>query len=196
MNHSDKILEMASENNGIVTSSQVTKAGIPRHYLSKLETNHLLYKADRGIYVLPDAWEDEMYILQMRYSRGIFSHESALYLLNFTDRVPFKHTLTFPYGYHSQSIQNESVVVKHSIPALYKLGISKTMTAYNHPVQVYNIEKTLCDISRGQSTDIQIITDAMKRYLGSEQKNIPLLMDYAKKTHVENKIRRYVEALL
>jgi glycogen debranching enzyme len=57
-------------------------------------------KAARGVYVLPEVWEDELFILQYTYRKGIFSHETALWLLDFSDRTPQKYTMTFPVGYH------------------------------------------------------------------------------------------------
>ncbi len=47
-----------------------------------------------------------------------------------------------------------------------------------------------------QEVDIQIISDAFKRYAKSKDKNIPLLSEYAKILRVEKKIRSYLEALL
>ena len=78
MDNIKKIQEMLAQNNGIITASQVTEANIPRHYLRKMLDMELLTKVDRGIYIKPEMWEDEMYILQYKYSRGIFSHETAL----------------------------------------------------------------------------------------------------------------------
>lgn len=196
MKHSEVIMKMAETNNGIVTASQVTAALIPRHYLSSLEKNRKLYKVDRGIYALPETWEDKMYLLQTRYSRGIFSHESALYLLDLTDRVPFQYTMTFPYGYHTKSLSEESIHVKKAVKGIYDLGIADALTIYNNSVRVYNAEKTLCDIVKGNFTDMQIVTDAMKKYVQLKNRNIPLLMEYARKIRVEKKIRNYMDVLL
>lgn len=46
----------------------------------------------------PDAWEDGMYILQMRYKGAVFSHETALYLLEMADREPIQYTVTMKRG--------------------------------------------------------------------------------------------------
>ena len=42
----------------------------------------------RGIYVLNSAREDDFYLLQRKYGRGIYSHDTALYLLGYSDRTP------------------------------------------------------------------------------------------------------------
>ena len=45
-------------------------------------------------------------------------------------------------------------------------------------------------------TDIQIITDAFKRYVRRKDKNISLLCEYGKKLKVEEKLQSYLEVLL
>lgn len=45
-------------------------------------------------------------------------------------------------------------------------------------------------------TDLQIVTDAFKKYAVQRAKNIPLLSEYARALKVENKLRSYMEVLL
>ncbi len=64
-------------------------------------------------------------------------------------------------------------------------------------ITVYCMERTLCDILRKRNkVDTGVITDAFKRYAARKDKNIPLLSEYAKKFHVEEKVRRYLEVLI
>ncbi|MBU4450096.1 MAG: type IV toxin-antitoxin system AbiEi family antitoxin domain-containing protein [Actinobacteria bacterium] len=197
MDNIKKIREMLSQNNGIITVLQVTEANIPRHYLKKMLDMGLLVKVGRGIYIKPEMWEDEMYILQYRYSRGIFSHETALYIHGLTDRTPMKYTMTFPYGYHVHSLKQENVKIKKSVEALYKLGLTCGISPYGNPIRLYDVERTLCDIIKGNNTcDIQIINQAMKQYARMSGKNITQLFDYAEKLRVKPKILNYMEVLL
>ena len=59
------------------------------------------------------------------------------------------------------------------------------------------MERTLCDILRARSrVDIQIVTEAFKRYANRSDRNIPVLSEYAKMLKVETKLRTYLEVLL
>jgi predicted transcriptional regulator of viral defense system len=195
MNHAVAVLTLAQTHNGTVTTSMVTDAGIPRYCLKLLIDRNLLIKAGRGIYVLPEVWEDELYILQYTYRKGVFSHETALWLLGFTDRTPQKYTMTFPVGYHTASL-SEKVHFRQTINNLYELGISSIRSPGGHMVVAYSIERTLCDIVRGENAqDIQLVQQAVKKYISSKGRNIPLLLEYAGRTRVLTKIRAYVEAL-
>ena len=195
MNNSESILTLAQSHNGTVTTSMVSKAGIPRYCLKLLIDDNLLIKAARGVYVLPEVWEDELFILQYTYRKGIFSHETALWLLGFSDRTPQKYTMTFPAGYHVNTL-SEKVQFKQVIKSLYEEGIAEIQSSGGHQVTVYSIERTLCDIVRGKNArDIQLFQQAIKKYVSSKDRNIPLLLEYADKLHVLAKIRTYVEAL-
>ena len=68
MNHSQEILNLAKQNNGIISTTMVVAAGFPRGSLKYLADNGRLESAARGVYALPDVWEDEFVNLQSRYT--------------------------------------------------------------------------------------------------------------------------------
>ena len=97
MNNMGKVEKMVqSAPNGIITAAQLTKAGLHRGYLHDFVESGELYRFGRGLYVQSSAWEDDFYLLQRKYSRGIYSHDTALYLLGYSDRTPARYTMTFP----------------------------------------------------------------------------------------------------
>lgn len=67
-----KLHDMVEAQNGIITSTQVTEAGIPRRCLSSMVQRGLLVRVARGVYTLPDTWEDELCIVQYQFSEGDF----------------------------------------------------------------------------------------------------------------------------
>lgn len=180
----------------IVLTKDITKSGVHRSVISDMVRDEQLYKISRGIYIKSDAWEDEMKLLQLRYSKGIFSHDTALFLHNLTDRTPMCFVMTFPQGYNCTSLKNENVIIKRCIPKLYGIGIEPIKTSYGNEVLVYDKERTLCDIVRGNGSDIQVVKDAMIRYSKSKDIDIHKLMKYAKEFRVTAKIQQYMEVLL
>lgn len=80
---------------------------------------------------------------------------------------------------------------------LYEIGITTTKTPGRHPVKVYNIERTLCDILRARDrSDAETIKQAMNSYVHRKGKNLHKLMEYARIFKVEEEIRTYMEVLL
>ena len=112
MGATDIILQLAEKNNGIVTTSMVSAAGISRGNLNYLVDMGKLEKTSRGVYILPEAWEDEFINLQSRFKRGVFSHETALFLYDLTDRTPNHYDMTFPSHYNLTSAKKENVIQK------------------------------------------------------------------------------------
>lgn len=197
MTDSQKIIELAKNNNGIVTASMVNEAGISRGVLKYVSDNGNLEKVTRGVYTLPDIFDDEFVNIQNRYKRGVFSLETALFLVNLTDRTPAKFNMVFPATYNLTGPKSEGILCRNSREPYYSLGLSKLKTPGGNIVIGYCPERSLCDVLKSRNhTDIQIITEAFKKYVSLKEKNIPLLSDYAHKLYVEDRLRAYLEVLL
>lgn len=195
--HEYAIQKILKENHGFITTSQVSEAGIPRRCLSAMVDSGSIYKVDRGIYALPETWEDEMFFKQYRFAKGIFSHETALYLHGMTDRTPIRYTMTFPFGYNTGSAKKNGIIAKLSTKETYDLGIITVDSPAGNPIKVYDIERTLCDIVKSRHrADIQVINQAMKTYASSKEKDLAKLMSYADHFHVKPMISKYMEILL
>ncbi|WP_312653000.1 type IV toxin-antitoxin system AbiEi family antitoxin domain-containing protein [Aminipila sp.] len=191
------IMEMIKKNNGVITAAEVTKAGISRGNLKYKVDTGLLERTGRGVYQLSGSWEDEIYNLQVRYKRGIFSGTTALYLFDLTDGMPAKFQMTFPHNYNISTVKGQNVKCNRVIMDLYELGVVEVKTSAGNTVRAYNMERTLCDILRKHNkTDIQITADAFKRYVRRKDKNITMICEYGKKLKVEEKLQTYLEVLL
>ena len=197
MTYVEQILDIAKKFNGMITATQVTEAKIPRRCLTECVNKELLYKASRGVYVLPDVWEDEMFILQYKYPKGIFSYETALYLHGLTDRTPLSYTMTFPKGYNITAAKTNRVAAKIVNVENYELGLIEMQSPCKNKIRVYDAERTLCDIVKGNNAcDIQIVNSAMKNYVRLKDKNINKLFEYATQLKVKSQIAHYMEVLL
>lgn len=196
-NYAERILDLMEHNGGIATATQITEEGIPRRCLTEMNQSGVVCKIERGVYALPDTWEDEFFLAQYRFSRGVFSHETALYLHSLTDRTPSCFTMTFPNGYNNSNTKIQHIVIRYTPMKNYELGISEVMSPGGHRLKVYDAERTLCDILKARhKTDIHVINQAMKRYLRSHDKNIAKLIDYAERCEVKQKVLTYLEVLL
>ena len=96
MTGKDKINELLeASTNGTITAEQVTAAGLHRGILRELVENGELYRFGRGLYVRTDAWEDDFYLLQRKYGRGIYPHDTALYLLGYQRDFDYAKAISF-----------------------------------------------------------------------------------------------------
>ena len=171
MNNKERIKELLeASNDGMITAAQVTEAGLHRSVLQELVKNGEIYRFGRGLYMKNSAWEDDLYLLQRKYGRGIYSHDTALYLLGHTDRTQAKYTMTFSKGYNTSSLKQENLIVKRVLLENYEFGIIEIKSPSGNKIRVYDLERTLCDILRGNGSDVRIVGEAMKRYAASKKK--------------------------
>lgn len=196
MNGLDKLQQLVKQKNGIITSRDLAEQNIARTYLQILTEKGQLVRVERGVYCDPSVWDDDMFNLQYRFSKGIFSHNTALFLHGFTDRTPLQYEMTFPQGYNPSAPKEAFVKTRNISPSFYELGITKKETTTGRTVLTYDLERTLCDLIKDKRTDKQILLPALKEYVSSKQKNISKLMQYATALKIQNKMRMYLEVLL
>lgn len=197
MNHEEKLMKSIKDRGGLILSSQVDKLGIPRIYLSILVKKKLIEKIERGVYLTLDAFDDEMFRIQARYRKGIYSHGTALYLHDLTDTTPNHYTMTFPNKYHVKSLKEEGIFTFYVHKNLHSLGKVELLTSFGRNISTYNTERTIVDIIRSRNQmDSEMLNNALKRYVIRKENNITMLMKYAKLFRIEKIIRQFMEILL
>lgn len=197
MNRLEQIGEISTAGNGVLRTSEVISKGISKTTLAKFVEKYNYERISHGIYCSPDVWKDGLYLLQLRCPKTIFSHDTALFLLDMTDQEPLQYTVTVKSGYNATHLREDGVKVFSIKKDFFELGISKAKTPFGNEVFIYNPERTVCDMIRSRSQiEIQIFQDAMKQYIRRKDKNLHLLMEYAKKLRVNHMLSKYLEVLL
>lgn len=195
--HAETLKALLEQSDGVLFARDIAKAGVPNIYLAEFVKEGRLERVEHGVYITPDVLEDRMFILQSCKSRIIYSHDTALYLHDLTDRDPLSYSVTVPTGYNTKRLSEEGLVVFSIKPDLYEVGITEVQTQFGRTVRTYNAERTLCDMIRSRNQmDGALLPDALKRYVRRKDKNIPLLMQYAEQFRVVKLLRQYLEVLL
>ena len=195
-NHITTINEMLDNNDGIITSREITNAGIPRLYLPKMLKSGSLIKFERGIYAKNETIADDIYYLQHRYNRGVYSYETALYLHGLIDVEPEKSFLTFPRGYNAGSLKYESnIIVKHVSLNIHEIGLSEIKTPLGNVVKVYDIPRALCDMLK-RNTNLKETNRIMREYLHSDQFDLVSMILYSADLKVDKKMAIYLDTLV
>ena len=197
MNINPELMRAIQKNNNMITTAQVLDLGFSKTLLTNYVKAGLLERMGYGIYVLPNTVSDDMFALMLHSSKIIFSHDTALFLNGFSERTPFRHSVTIPSNSAlPQSIRNECVCF-YVKPELHGLGQIEKMTTFGNRVRCYNMERTICDFLRSRSRcDEETVISAIKSYAASEAKDLNLLADYAEQLRVGKELRKYLEVLL
>lgn len=193
----EKLRALLMQKEGTVTTAEANKIGISNERLRLLVKSGELERAAFGVYVLPDEFIDKMYIAQLKRPKIIYSHETALFLHDLTDRDPISYAVTVPAGYNIAQLRKEGFTVYSIKRELHDLGVTKLSTMFGYIVIVYGLERTICDCLRSRNRmDISVVTDAVKRYVLRKDKNLYTLMKMAETFGVSKLVRSYMEVLL
>ena len=87
-----------------------------------------------------------LYINQLKREKMIYSHETALYLHDLTDRDPLHYVVTVPQGYNSSKLKEEDFRVYSIKKEWFDLGIVTKETVFGNKVRTYDMERTICAV--------------------------------------------------
>ena len=192
----EKFINIINKNNGIITAKEAEKRGISRVYLKKMTDEGIIERIEHGVYATKNFIYDEYYIFQIKHPNAIFSYNTALYLHNMTERTPSKIDVTIKKNTNLFTLKNKMNLYRVSENIL-NLGKCEIKTGYGNTVNVYNLERTVCDIINNRSTiDLETANKAIKKCIKSRDFNASKMFEYAKKMKIYNKIKNYMEAII
>lgn len=193
----EKLDRMADDQDGMLRTAQVVAAGISKPVFYDYVKARGMERVAQGIYLSKDSWVDTMYLLHLRFEQVVFSHETALFFHDLTNREPMQYAVTLKNGYNPTKLKAEGIQVFTVKPELHEVGLSTAQTPFGHTIPVYDMERTICDLIRSRSSiEMQTFQGALKSYARLKDKNLRTLMRYAGMFRVERILRQYLEVLL
>ena len=197
MNKEEQILKLIEKKNGIITTKEIVENNINRVFLTRLVNKGELERVKNGLYVLPFTWGDEYFNLTYG-NNAIFSYETALYFLNLCETVPSTYHITVNRGYNGSLKKNNNVKLHFVKNEIFELGKIMIKSPQGQNVFCYDAERCICDLLKDKDNqDIETIKYAITEYLNNKnERDLPKLMEYAKKFNVEAEISKYLEVLM
>ena len=191
MNH--KLQVLFSKNRGYLTRKELP---------DKSTYNHLLKLVGEGVVE--------------RVKQGVYHYESGVFdntMIDIGKIVPngvlclysawsyYELSLQIPQSFNIAIEKNRKISLPHYPPiTLYywkrefqELGVTrKTISGYN--VNIYDLEKSVCDaIKYRTKTGTDVTSEILKNYLIRKDRNLSLLIEYARKMRIEKTIKTYLE---
>jgi predicted transcriptional regulator of viral defense system len=192
----ETISRLLRENGGILRTADAVQAGVSRMTLSLLAKNERIERIAHGQYIMPSDMPDELYFLQQRSNKIVFSHETALFLHDMAERTPLSNSLTIPSNSKLSPSLSEGCKIYYVKPQLYGLGQCAVMSKAGHEVVAYDAERTICDILRSRRrVEGQTLAAAMKNYAARKNQNWKKLREYSEAFHITKLLRQYLEVL-
>ena len=111
MGQFEQLDQLLETQDGMLRTAQVVSAGISKPVFYDYVHSRELERVAHGIYLSKDAWVDAMYLLHLRCPQAVFSHETALFFHDLTDREPLAYSVTVKTGYNPTRLKDEGVQV-------------------------------------------------------------------------------------
>ena len=189
----EKLKKFLKKNHGYITTKEIENIGISKTLIPELIKQKVLRKVAYGIYIDNNLIEDEFYILQKRFSNIVFSYNTACYLLNLSDRVPYKIDIT---TINHNNI-NEGLNIHYVSKDKFDIGIIEIESPYTNPIKIYNAERCICDLLKNpNAVDLEVYNKIVNNYFKQKNKNLTTLEKYSKIFNVHKKFEYIMEVLI
>ena len=189
--------QLKKKNDGTMVLKDATAAGVSKTYFYSYIEKLGMVRSGRGVYQTKDTWVDDFALLQRRCPEAVFSHDTALFFHDLTDREPHHLSVTVKTGYNPHRLKKDGVIVYSIKEGLLDLGSTVMTSPYGNSVKVYDVERTICDVIRSRNRlETDAVLNAVKQYAKRRDKDIHKLMKYAADLHVDKIVRHYLEVLL
>lgn len=189
----EKIIKLLKNNNGYITTNELLRIGVTKPAIQTYINKGIIEKVSHGIYMDAKLFKDEYYILQKKYPFVIFSYNTALDILNLTNRVPNNLDVTVLRGKTIRGDYNVHYVSKN----YYDIGIIDARSPFDNPIKIYNAERCICDMLKNEGEfDLELQNRILNYYFKSDTKDIDKLLKYAEIFNIYEKVNTIVEVMM
>ena len=196
MDKVEKALALMKQNSGYLSSKEAQQNDIENKVLQRMVERGLIERVAHGLYAETGVFSDAFFVAQHRVPKGVFSHETALFLHDLSDRDPLRLMITIPAGWNSKILTDDTMLFFYNRPKRLALGTCEIKTPFGMQVRTYDVERTLCDcLKHIDKLDRDLVLTALKRYLKSEQRDNAKLLEYATILKIRDEVYRYLEVL-
>ena len=185
--------------NGIMRTSQAVKMGINQHTLIGMYEEGILVREARGLYRLadlPPLSNPDLVHVASRVPESVICLISALNFHNLTTQIPYRVYIALPQKTKAPKLDFPPLDLVYLSQKPYFAGIEEHFID-GVVVKIYNREKTVSDCFKFRNKiGKDVALEALKDYLRLPDRQINLLLEYARINRVENIMRPYLEASL
>jgi len=194
-----KAIEIFESHKGILRSSEAQKIGIHPQTINRMVERGLITKEERGLYRLTDKEieaDPDLINVAKLVPNAVFCLLTALSFHEMTQQIPRKVYVALPFGYKEPDIFHPPLEIVNLSERPYEAGIERHNLS-GVAVPIYNEAKTVTDCFKfRRKIGENVAIDALKEYLRRNNRNIQLLLEYAKINRVKVVIEPYLKVLI
>lgn len=186
------IRKIFSDYDYIMTTAQLSTEKLYYRDIQQMLEEGLIEKVKRGYYHwIEDFGKSEVVIINRLFPDAVLCMETALFYYRYSDRNPAEWNIAIDKNASRQRTKIDYPFVKayRVEPAILAIGETKGEIDFID-VSIYDRDRTICDVLRNMNKmDKEIFNKAIQNYVKDPKKNIPNLMQYAKKLRVQKRVK-------
>ena len=191
----EEIRQMFESSGGLLRTKELYAGKVFYDDIQQLIKDSLVEKIRYGYYQWID--EDnpsEARLINQLFPDGILNMDTALFYYGYSDRTPLAWHLAVSKDSGKSRFKMDYPFVRPYFiePALLDLGLTSGEIDGNK-MRIYDKERTICDCLRYRNKmDREIFVKAIQGYVNDPSKNIPRIMQYARKLRVTDTVKNLV----
>ncbi len=190
----EKIVTKINEYGGIIKREQLQSLGIDyRRILDFVETGELV-RIKNGYYTdRMDRFTEEELIAKL-FPDALLCMESALYAYGYISQKPYGFRLAVDKNTSKSRFHMDypKIIPYYTEPEALMIGAS-SITIGENTFGIYDKERMICDCLKYESKmEREIFKEAIQSYIRDEDKDISILMEYARERKVVKKVQNLI----
>jgi len=190
-----EIRKLFGENGDMLRTKELYANKVFYHDIRRLVEDGLIEKIRHGYYQWVDADKpSDIRIINQLFPDGILNMDTALFYHGYSDRTPREWHLAVSKDSGKSRFKIDYPFVRpyYIEPGLLDMGLILGEIDGN-TVRIYDKERAICDCLRYRNKmDREIFVKAIQEYVKDSSKNIPRLMDFAKKLRVADTAKNLI----
>ncbi|HEX2980842.1 MAG TPA: type IV toxin-antitoxin system AbiEi family antitoxin domain-containing protein [Anaerolineaceae bacterium] len=195
----DQAIKIFTAHKGILRTSQALALGIAPRTLYAMRDAGLIRKISRGVYQLADQelpGNPDLVSVALRIPKAVICLISALHFYGLTAQIPHKVYIALPQAAEKPRLDFPPLDIVWLSDKSYTAGVLEQQVD-GVQIKIYSREKTIADCFKFRNKiGMDVALEALKDYIKTPNRQIDLLLSYARLDRVETLLSRYLEALL
>lgn len=195
MTTTTKIESIFSSNSGYARTADILAAGIHFSQLKKLVEAGTVTQLKRGYYRWEDQayWGSELPEIARLIPKGVFCLFTAAEFHGLSTFQSWQHHVAVERTTKITGLDAERIKLYYWSEALLEFGIENIKTE-GGDIWITDPARTVCDVVKYRNKiGKDLMLEVIRAYVQRKDKNINLLLDYARRLRVEKIIRPYLE---
>lgn len=196
-----KILDIFHQKSGHARTKDIKDHGMHHTHLKELLEDGTIIKLKHGLYCLSDlsgySQFSSLKEAQLSVPSGVICLGTALSYYELSTWDPPEIHIAIPRSRKVKSPDYPPIHIYYFSGIFYTTGIVNETIDSNTTIQIYDREKTICDIIRYRNQiGVDIMKESLGEYLRRNDRNLNKLNFYAKDLNIGTVLNQYLEVLL